>query len=401
MTQAAWLNRISGYGEEAPDQLLAHPLNARRHPGAQRDALRGLLGEVGIVAPIIVNRRSGLVVDGHARIEEALSANQPTVPVAYVDLSDDEERLVLATFDQITTLATYDRDVYDALLKDIETSSPALQEMLAKSAEELGLYFGEKPEPTEDPGADVDRAAELQAKWQVQRGDLWQIGRHRLLCGDSTNAADVARLMDGAKAALLATDPPYNVGIDYGENVDDVKAAAEYKAFSLAWFTAWQAVSERQIVTPAFANLTFWLRWFDAFHVAPWTKTNSMTRGRVAQWACWEPVLFFGERWPRSRANDVFNFPASAQTAEGMGTLTPFHPCPKPLPMWCDLFENYSENGDVVADAFGGSGTAMVAAEQTGREARLMELEPKYCAVILERLAGMGLEPARLEAAAV
>lgn len=210
---------------------------------------------------------------------------------------------------------------------------------------------------------------------------------HRLLCGDSTSTDDVSTVMAGERATLLATDPPYNVSIAYGDNVDDNKADAEYEAFSRSWFETWRSVTDRQIVTPGCNNLASWLRWFDVYHVAPWTKTNAMTNGKVSRWWCWEPVLFFGAEWPRGRFNDVFDYPVGQQS--GVAN----HPCPKPLKMWCDLIENYSEPGDVIAEPFGGSGTTHVAAEQTGRRCYAIELEPKYAAVILQRLSDLGLTP--------
>jgi hypothetical protein len=105
-----WRNRIVGTGEEAPDQLVANPLNWRTHPGPQRDALRGSLAEVGWVQQVLVNQRTGHVVDGHARVEEALSRQEATVPVLYVDLSPEEEALVLATLDPIGAMATQGRE---------------------------------------------------------------------------------------------------------------------------------------------------------------------------------------------------------------------------------------------------------------------------------------------------
>jgi DNA modification methylase len=152
-------------------------------------------------------------------------------------------------------------------------------------------------------------------------------------------------------------------------------------------------------VTPGCSNLASWLRWFTPRFVAPWTKTNSMTRGVVAQWTCWEPILFFGEKWPRSRANDVFNFPVGEQKTESLGSLTPYHPCPKPLQFWADLVECYSEPGDLVVDAFAGSGTTLVACEQLGRPCCAMEHSPEYAAVALQRLADLGLTPRRVESA--
>ena len=277
-----------------------------------------------------------------------------------------------------------------------------LSAILEAAADEL---LGTDAEP---PEAQVDRAAELQAEWKTELGQLWEMpsrtvkGKaHRLLCGDSTNAEDVARLMNGERARLLATDPPYNVGKDYGSGVNDAKTSADYEAFTRAWFGLWQARSDKQIVTPGCYNLACWLRWFDAFYVAPWTKTNAMTHGFVSRFFCWEPIVFFGgtwfegneKVWPRIRANDVFAYNVSAQTMPSGESLTPLHPCPKPVPMWQDLMESYTEAGALIADAFGGSGTTIVAAEQTKRLGYCMELDAKSCAVTLQRLADMGLEP--------
>lgn len=213
--------------------------------------------------------------------------------------------------------------------------------------------------------------------------------RHLIVCGDCTDAEIVQKAMGGEKATLAPVDPPYNVGFGYdGETVDDSKAAEVYEAFSRGWFFLCQDVSEAQIVTPGCYNLASWLRWFDAYHWAPWTKTNSMTNGKVSRFWCWEPVLFFGAKWKRKRPNDVFDYPISNQS--GVAN----HPCPKPLPMWEDLITNYSEPGDVIYEAFLGSGTTLIACERLGRHARSVEISPAYVAVALERFYQMtGQEP--------
>lgn len=114
----AWRNRIVGHGEEAPDQLLANPRNWRIHSKEQERALAGVLSEVGVVDSVLVNRRTGFVVDGHLRVAMAISQRQPAVPVTYVDLSEEEEALVLATFDPIAAMAEAERDQLAALLRD-------------------------------------------------------------------------------------------------------------------------------------------------------------------------------------------------------------------------------------------------------------------------------------------
>ena len=137
-----WQNRIVEYGQQTADQFLAHDLNARRHPNAQRDALRGSLNAVGWIAPVIVSQRSGKLLDGHARIEEALSRSESAlVPFVLVDVTEAEEAIILGTFDPITGMATYDREVLDTLLREIETNDAGLQNLLEDLAAKNDLYL--------------------------------------------------------------------------------------------------------------------------------------------------------------------------------------------------------------------------------------------------------------------
>lgn len=135
----AWHNRIVGHGEEAPDQLLANPANWRIHPKHQQDALAGVLREVGIVQDIIVNSRTGYVVDGHLRVSLAMREGQATIPVKYVDLSESEEALILATFDPLSALAGTDRVKLEELLREVSSGESAVQQMLAEMAEKAGI----------------------------------------------------------------------------------------------------------------------------------------------------------------------------------------------------------------------------------------------------------------------
>lgn len=249
-------------------------------------------------------------------------------------------------------------------------------------------------EPVEDAEPQLDRAAELQAEWQTERGQVWVIpslsvaGKaHRVMCGDSTNADDVARLMGGEKANLLVTDPPYNVGFDYAGTTDDNKTEIDYQNFCVAWFKVWQDFTDRQIVTPGGVNFTWWVRVFDIYHVGVWVKLNAITRGKISIGWVWEPVLFFGDGWKRERASDIFEYPITNQ--QGVAN----HPCPKPLTMWNDLITNYTDDEGIACDAFLGSGTTIVACEQTGRIGYGMEISPAYVAVILQRLKDIGLDP--------
>lgn len=140
-------SRIVGEGEEAPDQLMANPLNWRTHPKAQVDALEGLLKQVGWVQRVIVNRRTGHVVDGHARVDLALRRSEAAVPVLYVDLAEHEERLVLAALDPIGGLAATDADKLAELLQDVSAEDAGLQALLADLAAGIGAGVGEADLP--------------------------------------------------------------------------------------------------------------------------------------------------------------------------------------------------------------------------------------------------------------
>lgn len=149
----AWTNRIVGWGTVAPDQLLANPHNYRRHPNRQREALRGSLDELSIITPVIVNTVTGHLVDGHARIEEYLSAGVLEVPVAYVELTEEEEKLALLTLDPISALAVSDHRALSALLEDVDNDNSGLADLLAELTRQSSTY-----QPELDPiigGSDV------------------------------------------------------------------------------------------------------------------------------------------------------------------------------------------------------------------------------------------------------
>jgi hypothetical protein len=129
-----WRNRIVGYDTAAPDQLLANPRNFRIHPQMQQDVLQGVIKEVGWVQDVIVNRTTGFVLDGHLRVALAMRHNEPTIPVKYVELSEEEEALVLATLDPIGALAVADKQMYTDLLRDVQSGEAAVQQFLSEQA---------------------------------------------------------------------------------------------------------------------------------------------------------------------------------------------------------------------------------------------------------------------------
>ena len=139
VSNGAWANRIVGHGEEAPDQLMANPRNWRVHPASQQRALEQALSTVGWIQEVIVNRTTGHVVDGHLRVTLAMRRGEPTVPVKYVELSDDEERLALATLDPIAAMAAADKDQLSSLLDELRVGQPALEALLQEVAAQAGV----------------------------------------------------------------------------------------------------------------------------------------------------------------------------------------------------------------------------------------------------------------------
>jgi DNA modification methylase len=405
-----WRSRIVGEGEEAPDQLLANPLNWRVHPKAQQDALAGVLSEVGWVQRVIVNQQTGHVVDGHARIGLAISRGEPSVPVLYVNLAPDEEAKVLATLDPIAALAGADKDVLDQLLREVSTGESAVSQLLSDLASNNGLTYGKDGLlASEAPEPEVDRAEELREKWGVRRGDLWEIGRHRLVCGDATDAVDVARCLAGEQPTLMVTDPPY--GVEYDPHWRTEAAKKGHISFAAArevvvanddiadWRAAW-SLFPGDVVYAWHADLratthaaSLQAAGFDLRAQIIWCKSAPViSRGHYhfQHGSCWYAVrkgktaAWVGDR----SQSTVWHIPLNANVEGGHGTQ-------KPLECMAHPIRNHE--GDVY-DPFLGTGTTMVAAEQFGRCCFALELEPKYVAVTLERLAAMGLEPRRVEA---
>jgi hypothetical protein len=239
----------------------------------------------------------------------------------------------------------------------------------------------------QDAEPQFDRAAELLEKWQVKTGDLWRIGEHRLLCGDSTKREDVERVTKGECESTIA-DPPYNVGLDYGEETDDGRTDDVFWRWQASWFDECKHATIRQVITPGCVNLEEWIADFRPNHVAIWDKgEGANTHGRVTKYWAWEPIMCHG-KFERKRHTDVFRFSALGEN--------PGHPCPKPVPLWQDIIDSFALG--IVYDPFGGSGTTMVACNNLGRKCRMIEIDPKYCAIILQRMSDAfpGIEIERL-----
>jgi hypothetical protein len=181
-----WQNRITRYGEAAPSQLVANDKNWRTHPQAQQDALEGALRKVGIVQNVVVNERSGKMIDGHLRVQMAISSGQPTVPITFVSLSDEEEALILATIDPVTGLAGTDQKLLDSLITDIRLSDLGM---------DLGTGLNDllnslSPDPSLAAVEGEDQVPAVPENPVSRLGDLWLLGGHVVCphCGTVNDA---------------------------------------------------------------------------------------------------------------------------------------------------------------------------------------------------------------------
>jgi DNA modification methylase len=382
---APWRNRIVGYGEEAPSQLVAHDKNWRIHTDAQRAALGGVLREVGVVQNVIINRTTGKLLDGHLRVEMAIAEGCPTVPITYVELTEAEERLILATLDPLSAMAVTDQDLLAGLVGELNVSDEAIQALLNELA-------GNKPKTglTDD-----DDAPALPAEPVSKLGDIWLCGPHRILCGDSTDAEAVARLCVGAKADLVFSDPPYNCAYQgYTEDKltiqGDRMSEPEFKQFLGAAFRSFRIVVKPGASLYICHPSSFQREFQNALEAAGfevrcqiiWAK-NTFAWGFGRYKFQHEPLFYChvadqSDPWYGDKAQ-------STLWEEKKPAANRLHPMMKPVELVDRAIANSSKAGDLVIDLFGGAGSTLIACEKRSRAALLMELDPKYVDVIVQR----------------
>lgn len=398
-------NRIQEFRVVPKSMLLPNPKNWRTHPEAQRAALRGVLAEVGIADAVIARELPDgrlMLVDGHLRLEEL----PDDVPTLVLDVNEAEADKLLASMDPLAAMAEADAAKLDELLRGVQTAEPALADMFTELAEEAGLLDDNDKEVVEDetPDAPVVPVTKL--------GDLWLLGDHRLLCGDSTKAEDVERLMAGAKADLMLTDPPYNVALGMNETPEEAKARnrrtdgkvvandsmsdADFRAFLVscfgcgfgcmkpgASFYVWHADSEGFNFRGAIRDCGEKVR-----QCLIWAKDVLVMGRQDYQWQH-EPCLYgwkdgAAHGWYSDRKQTtLLRFDRPSRNQE--------HPTMKPVGLFAYLMGNSTAPQGLAYDPFLGSGTTLIAAEQLGRKCYGMEISPQYCDVIVarwERLTG-------------
>jgi DNA modification methylase len=411
----------------SPAELAENPRNWRRHPPLQSAALRDALAEVGWAGACLFNERTGRMIDGHLRQVIAQDQGYEKVPVLIGSWDEATEAKILATLDPIGALAEADAGKLEALLREVNTGSEALQQMLDDLTAQAGTL------PLRDGLTDPDDVPEPPDQAVTQPGDTWQLGRHRLSCGDSGSAEDVDRLLDGAKIHLVHTDPPYGVHVEPRSNnairagLSSFEGPKHHQSLDLARHPEKATPTDRKLrardrplandfisaeefnrlLHQWFSNLArvlepgrcfyIWGGYSNLPNYPPALAANGLYFSQAIIWNKLHPVLtrkdfmgcfelaFYG--W-REGAGHQFYGPTNALDLWEIKKVNPqgmIHLTEKPVELAKRAIEFSSRPGENVLDSFAGSGSTLIAAEQTGRRAFLMELDPLYCDVIVRR----------------
>ncbi len=384
--------------------LIAYERNARTHSGEQIEQICQSIKEFGFTNPVLVDEKNELIA-GHGRTEAAKRLGMTEVPaIRLANLSETQKKALRIADNQLALNAGWDDDLLRLELEEIKTEDFDL-DLLGFSLDELDAILTANEE-----GSAVDcedgEVIEPPVDPVTKTGDIWTLGRHRLLCGDSTKALDVESLVGSKRVDLYLTDPPYNVAYEGGTKEkltiqnDSMDDSSFYQfltdAFSMAQtvmkpgasFYVWHSDSEgRNFRTACDAN------GLKVRQCLIWSK-NSMVMGRQDyQWKH-EPCLYgwkegAAHNWYSDRKQTtVLEFDKPLRNAE--------HPTMKPVELFAYQIQNSTKKGDAVFDGFAGSGTTLIACENLGRQAFVMELDPRYCDVIIERWQDLtGLEAVR------
>lgn len=382
------------------DELLPDPANPRRISDRELEALTRSLREYGFVQPILARRETKTVIGGHQRLLAARRLGLKEVPVIWLDISQERARALNVALNKIS--GEFDKELLARLLADLQTVPDLDLTLTGFDEGEIGklLKSLEARDKRDRPEAfDLEAALDAsRAAPRAQRGELWALGDHRLLVGDATNESDVRRLLEGSKAAMSFTDPPYNVALgDHGGQArgarkrriqNDALPEEEWEGFVRGWSSnllsnvdgalyicmstkEWPLVS--RVLEEEGAH------WSDTII---WAK-DRFVLGRADYQRQYEPI-WFGWRegsehyWCGDRnQGDVWQIPRPTESEA--------HPTMKPLPLIERAVENSSRPGDTVVDLFLGSGSTLIACERTGRICYGTELDEHYASVVIAR----------------
>ena len=385
--------------------LIPYARNSRTHSDAQVAKLAASIKEFGFLNPIITDGQNGIIA-GHGRVLAAQKLGLEALPcIEAGHLTEPQRRAYIIADNRMALDAGWDDELLRVELDELKDAGFDLSLTGFEVDEIEALSFGDEPV---EGLTDEDAVPEVPEQPVTVEGDVWLLGRHRLMCGDSTSIDAVERLMDGRKADMVFTDPPYN--IDYG-NIkhpkfkqraieNDNMSGADFKNFCASFVACIVAFCDGCVYVfgpPGADGRIMFTQCDEAMHCSTtivWNK-DQFTLGRGKYQNKYEPCWFGWSKSGSAFINDrkltnVWDFPRPKSSD--------LHPTMKPVELVENAIGHASNAGGIVMDLFGGSGTTMIAAEKNGRMARLMELDPKYCDVIIKRWQYFTGQQATLEA---
>lgn len=362
--------------------IVPYDKNPRKNDGAV-DAVAESIKQCGYCAPIVIDE-DNVILAGHTRLKALKKLKYKECEcVRKVGMTEEQKRKYRLLDNKTNELAEWDMDLLKGELEGLDFLDF-----------DFGFDIADESAPqaiVEDDAPEVDNQAEPITKL----GDIWQLGRHRLMCGDSTDKKTIDLLMDGAAADMLLTDPPYNVNYEGGtaaalKIANDNMPAQQFFEFLKAAFEAadgamhegaafyiWHAESEGLNFRTACEAAEWKVR-----QCLIWVKNSFVMGRRDYQWKH-EPCLY---GWKDGARHNWYNDRCQTTILEfDRPVKNKDHPTMKPVALFAYQIQNSTKKGDIVLDLFGGSGTTIIACEQTGRSGYCMELDPKYCDVIIKR----------------
>jgi len=378
-----------------------NPRKALKPGDPEFEKLKNSITEFGYVEPIIWNKRTGKVVGGHQRLSVLKHLGETEVDCVIIDLDEQKEKALNIALNKIS--GDWDMPLLTDLLKDLNDDGFDITLTGFDMAEYDSFFKDEvKEQVAEDDDFDIDKQLKNIKNIRTRKGDIWQIGKHRLMCGDSTEEGDVGRLLGDKRASVVFTDPPWNV--DYGgashpswKQRSIMNDSMSTEQFGVFLTKAFDCMSKVLIDGAMVYVVMSGQEWGNIMNVMDrcgyhWSSTiiwakDTLVLSRKDYHTQYEPIWYGWKNGTRAcpledrKQSDLWQIPRPKKSEE--------HPTMKPIELVARALINSSHTNEVALDLFGGSGTTLMASEQTGRVCCMMELDPKYCDVIVQRYINM------------
>jgi DNA modification methylase len=378
--------------------LSADPANARKHDDRNIDSIIASLRRFGQQKPIVIDA-SKVVRAGSGTLEAAKRIGWETIECVKTDLKGSDAIAYAIADNRTAELAEWDSDILAAQLSGLLTDDEALANAAGFSTEEIEAMLSDLADPTE---IDEDEVPEPPVDPITKLGDLWILGEHRVLCGDSTKAEDVARLMGGKRADMVFTDPPYNCADEMSESFYANANSPAMRGLAAAkWdkgFNPDEFLNRVEEIRPDNGTVYVCTSHMLAPEIWSYMEKSKATHSSYLVWCKPNPMPSLAKRHPTwatelicyaTFGKHVFNFPEEGHSLSwwsiNKNAKNDLHPTQKPVAVPAKAIELSSKPGQVIADLFLGSGTTLIAAQQLGRKCYGMEISPQYCDVIVAR----------------